>query len=85
MRKAYRNIGYYFLAILVVILIGSYANHLVDVMGSPVLPGFTGLHLMALLLWFALLIIQPFLIRQKRSKLHRMVGNGVHILSCLCW
>ena len=80
MRRAYRNIGYYFLAVLAVVLIGFYANHLGRAAGSPALPGFAWLHLAAFLLWFALLIIQPFLIKQKKPELHRTLGKASYFI-----
>ncbi len=80
MRRAYRNIGYYFLAILAVVLIGFYVHHLGGAAGSPVLPGFAWVHLVAYLLWFALLIIQPFLIKQKKPELHRLLGKASYFI-----
>ena len=35
---------------------------------------------MAYLLWFALLIIQPFLIKQKRPELHRLLGKASYFI-----
>ena len=80
MRRAYRNIGYYFLAILAVILIGYYASYLRGVPASNGVSGFAHLYFVAFLLWFALLIIQPFLIKQKRPELHRKLGKSSYLI-----
>ncbi len=78
MRRAYRNIGYYFLAILVIVLLGFFQSYLAFV--PRTIPIWAHLQFASFLLWFALLIAQPFLIKLKRSRLHRKLGKASYFL-----
>jgi heme A synthase len=75
MEKSYRNLSYLFLALLLITIIGFFKTYF------GLAPYFEGLksvyhiHAVALLLWIAMLITQPLLIKNKRLDLHRKVGK----------
>lgn len=76
MEKAYRNISYLFVAVLLLVFLAFYKTYF------GLFPTFTRtttlvhLHAMTILLWFAMLIGQPILLRTKHIALHRLVGKA---------
>lgn len=84
MKRPYRNIGYFFLLLLALVIAGFTPN----IPGTPFfgyysqvaqhrqIPGIFHLHAAAALTWFALLSTQPFLIRANRPDLHRWLGRA---------
>lgn len=80
MERSYKHVSYLFIAILAIIVAGFYNSYFSK------FPVFTGLssvhhtHSILLLLWFAMLIIQPILIYQKRLDLHRLMGKASYVL-----
>ncbi|MVM40863.1 hypothetical protein GO730_29480 [Spirosoma sp. HMF3257] len=75
MENAYRNIIYFFGAVLLLVFVAFFKTYF------GLFPGFAGtatlihVHVVTILLWFALLIIQPILIVQKKVGLHRLLGK----------
>lgn len=75
MEKAYKNISYLFGAILLLVFAGFFRTYF------GLFPHFAGLssiahfHAIIILVWFALLISQPILIRYKKTELHRWLGK----------
>lgn len=75
MEKSYQNISYFFVGILICALIGFHFTY------TTKFPNFEGLtnthhfHGFMLMSWFAMLIIQPFLIRFNKKELHRQIGK----------
>lgn len=75
MEKSYQNIGYFFVGILICCFVGFHFTY------TAKFPNFEGLtnihhfHGFMLMSWFAMLIIQPFLIRAKKYELHRKIGK----------
>ena len=80
MEKGYKNVVYLFLAITVIILFGFYKTYF------ELFPDFTGIktihhiHGLTLVLWLAMLIVQPILINNKKYKLHRTIGKFSYVL-----
>ena len=80
MERSYRHVSYLFVTILAIIVAGFYKSYFSK------FPVFTGLsyvhhtHSILLLLWLAMLIIQPILIYQKRLDLHRLIGKASYVL-----
>ncbi|QHV94322.1 hypothetical protein [Spirosoma endbachense] len=80
MEKAYRHISYLFIAVLLLIFCAFFKTYF------GLFPGFTGtatlvhVHAVTVLLWFAMLIGQPILIRTKQIALHRLVGKVSYLL-----
>ena len=75
MEKAYKNVTYLFVAILVVAFIGFFQTYFSQ------FPSFDGanntqhFHAFMMLSWIAMLIIQPLLIKYKKLDLHRQFGK----------
>lgn len=81
--KLQNNVGYLFIAIWICSLIGFHKTYTVF---FPEFKGFRWeqhFHGAMLMCWFALLIIQPFLIKYKKNKIHRTVGKVGYILAPL--
>lgn len=80
MEKAFRTSSYLFIAVLFMAFAGFYKTYF------GLFPDFGGvsvalhLHVFIVLLWFAILIIQPFLIRGKKLKLHRLIGKLSYVV-----
>jgi hypothetical protein len=80
MERSYKNVSYFFVATLAIVVAGFYKSYFSQ------FPTFSGLtyvhhiHTVLLLLWFAMLIVQPILIYQKRIDLHRLVGKFSYVL-----
>lgn len=83
MEKKYNNIGYIFLILLVLIISGFYKTYFGLIPTFNGVPKMAHLHAAAFLCWFALLIIQPILIRQKKYKQHRILGKISYGLAIL--
>ncbi|GAB3942205.1 hypothetical protein GCM10028805_06460 [Spirosoma harenae] len=80
MERSYKHVSYLFVAMLAIIIAGFYKNYFGK---FPVFAGLSYVHhthTMLLLLWFAMLIIQPILIYQKRLDLHRFIGKASYVL-----
>lgn len=75
MEKAYKNISYLFGAVLLLVFVAFFKTYF------GLFPGFAGttnlihIHVLTILLWFALLIVQPILIVRKQVALHRLLGK----------
>ncbi len=80
MEKSYRNISYLFIAILGIIFLGFFKTYFGLFPRFEGLPTLLHFHAVVVLLWMAMLIVQPFLIRYKKYKLHRMVGKASYFL-----
>lgn len=80
MEKAYRTSSYLFIAVLLIAFAGFYKTYF------GLLPQFgrinTALHVhvFLVLLWFAILIAQPFLIRGEKRALHRLIGKVSYVV-----
>lgn len=88
MEKAYRNISYLFVAVLFLVFLAFFKTYF------GLFPTFTGtttlvhIHAVTILLWFAMLIGQPILIRRKQVALHRFIGKvsyGLVPLMVICF
>jgi hypothetical protein len=74
MLRIYRNIGLFFVALFLVTLTGFYWRYLAKAPGFTGMPWFIHVHFTAFLMWFMLLIVQPFLIKYKKLQWHRWLG-----------
>jgi uncharacterized membrane protein YozB (DUF420 family) len=80
METAYRNIIFSFAGVLAVLFLGFFKNYF------GLFPHFSGIsavkhfHAVFFLLWFALLIIQPVLIKNKQIAWHRLLGKASYFL-----
>lgn len=80
MEKAYRHISYLFIAVLLLVFCAFFKTYF------GLFPRFTEtttlvhVHAVTILLWFAMLIGQPILIRTKQITLHRIVDRISYLL-----
>lgn len=80
METAYKNLGYFFISLLLFVIWG-FSKSYVELSPSFKDNSFTyNFHGVMLLSWLALLIIQPFLIRYKKYSWHRTIGKISYIL-----
>jgi hypothetical protein len=81
-RRPYRHLGFFFLGLLALVLAGftpripdtpffGYLGRAPDFAGVPAAVHF---HALVCVAWFALLIVQPFLIEAGRPRVHRWLG-----------
>lgn len=72
----FHNAGYWFIGILVVALLGFVPSYFPNVSGRQVeFSVYTHLHATVMVLWLALLITQPFLIKHGHHAWHRRLGR----------
>lgn len=84
MERAYRNLGYFFLALPPIFIAGFWIPYLSEI------PKFDtsitlAVHIHAVLLfaWIALLIFQPLAIRYRAIRAHRLVGRASYVAMAL--
>ena len=86
MKRPYRNIGFFFLLLLVLVVAGftprvpdmpffGYFSQLAR-SGHAQIPLVIHLHALGAVAWFVLLCTQAFLIRANRTRLHRLLGKA---------
>jgi len=80
METAYKNISYFFGAILLLVIVGFFNSYFGRFPHFNGLPDMAHLHAIGFLAWFALLIIQPLLIRYKQVGIHRLLGKFSYFL-----
>jgi hypothetical protein len=74
------RIGYFFIGVLIVTILGFYKTYLVT---FPDFAGFTSAHHFhgaVALTWILMLIVQPFLIRAGKYDIHRLVGKFSYLV-----
>lgn len=81
MEKSYRYVSYFFIGLLTFVFIAFFKTYF------GLFPHFnnsityvTHYHACTLILWFAMLIVQPILIRNKQFEGHRLVGKASYII-----
>ncbi len=74
----YHNIGYWFLLLIVLVVAGFYTSYF-SVFFQPTSP-LIHIHFTLMVLWIAMLITQPFLIKYKNLSIHRLLGKLSYVL-----
>jgi hypothetical protein len=80
MEKHYKNLGYYFLILLVFVALGFYYPYF------SLFPEFKSvtiiihIHAIALFLWLVILMVQPLLIRYQKYEAHKILGRFTYFL-----
>jgi hypothetical protein len=74
----YNNLGYWFLLLIVLVFAGFYTSYFA-VFFQPTAP-VIHIHFVLMVLWIAMLITQPFLIKYKKLSIHRMLGKISYVL-----
>lgn len=91
MKRPYRNVGFFFLLLLLLVVAGftppiagtPFFGYFSAVAHQRQVPGIFHLHALVAVSWFALLSIQPFLIRANRLDLHRWLGRASLVVVAL--
>lgn len=74
----YHNMGYWFLLLIVLVVAGFYTSYF-SVFFQPTSP-LVHIHFTLMVLWIAMLITQPFLIKYKKLSIHRLLGKLSYVL-----
>ncbi len=80
MEKAYSNIVYFFIGVTAIIFIGFFKTHFSLFSDLSQITLFHHFHATVLMMWLALLIIQPVLIRKGNYTLHSALGKFSYFL-----
>jgi hypothetical protein len=80
MDKTYKYLGYFFLLLIPLIFIGFYKSYFQAFPHGENIHVFEHLHAFIASVWVAILIIQPFLIVNKKKALHRKIGTLSYII-----
>jgi hypothetical protein len=83
MEKVYKNSSYLFIAVLLMVFVGFYKTYFGLFPYSGGINATLHLHAVTVLLWFAILIVQPTLIRTKKVTLHRSIGKLSYVVGAL--
>ena len=76
--NVYYNLGYWFLLLIVLVFMGFYTSYF-SVFFQPK-AAIIHIHFTLMVLWIAMLITQPFLIKYKRLAIHRTLGKISYVL-----
>src|SRR5579872_6690952 len=81
MDKHYENTGYYFLVLVAMVAAGFYYPYFSLIPHfTPNITALVHIHALALMLWVALLVVQPLLIRFRERRVHRAIGIFSYLL-----
>lgn len=80
MDKAYNYIWILFITILAFVFLGFFKSYFSLYSTFEKIPSSHHFHTFLFLLWFAMLFIQPFLIKRGKFKLHRLLGKFSYVL-----
>jgi hypothetical protein len=73
--------GYYLLGVLMLVFLGFWPSYFAKFFdGSLNYSGYFHFHAIIVLLWMAVLITQPILIRNKKFAIHRTIGKSTYVL-----
>jgi len=78
--KYYKNIGYYFLILVIFVAMGFYYPYFSLFPTFPSVTGIVHVHTIILLLWVFIMIAQPLLIRYKKYKTHKIIGKATYVI-----
>jgi hypothetical protein len=81
LEKGYKNIVYCFVFIAAMTFLGFYKRYFALVPDFPGIKNIHHLHVAALIIYLALLIVQPVLIHKKKFELHRIIGKFSYFLA----
>ena len=84
MERAYRNLGYFLLALLPIFVAGFWIPYLSEIPAfdpSITLP--VHIHAVLLFAWIALLVFQPLAIRFRAFQTHRVLGKASYVVMTL--
>jgi len=80
MEKGYKNIVYFFGAIILITFVGFYKKYFSLAPDFPGLKSIHHFHAIVLTSWLAILVIQPILIASKKTSIHKAIGKFSYLL-----
>jgi len=84
MERAYRNLGYFLLALLPIFIAGFWVPYLSEIPAfDPSITPPVHVHAVLLFAWIALLVIQPVAIRYGAFSAHRFLGRASYVVMAL--
>jgi O-antigen/teichoic acid export membrane protein len=84
MERAYRNLGYFLLALLPIFIAGFWIPYLSEIPAfDPSLTPPVHVHAVLLFTWIALLAFQPLAIRYRAFSAHRLLGRASYVVMAL--
>jgi hypothetical protein len=84
MERAYRNLGYFLLALLPIFIAGFWIPYLSEIPAfDPSITPPVHVHAVLLFAWIGLLIFQPLAIRYRAFSTHRFVGRASYVVMAL--
>jgi hypothetical protein len=84
MERAYRNLGYFLLALLPIFVAGFWIPYLSQIPAfDPSITPPVHLHAALLFAWIVLLVVQPLAIRYKAFSAHRYLGKASYVVMAL--
>jgi hypothetical protein len=84
MERAYRNLGYFLLALLPIFIAGFWIPYLSEIPTfDPSITPPVHIHAVLLFAWIALLVFQPLAIRYRAISAHRFLGKASYVVMAL--
>jgi O-antigen/teichoic acid export membrane protein len=84
MERAYRNLGYFLLALLPIFIAGFWIPYLSEISAfDPSITPPVHIHAVLLFAWVGLLVVQPLAIRYRAFSVHRLLGKASYVLMAL--
>jgi hypothetical protein len=84
MERAYRNLGYFLLALLPIFIAGFWIPYLSEIPAfDPSITPPVHVHAVLLFAWIALLVFQPLAIRYRAFSVHRFLGKASYVVMAL--
>jgi O-antigen/teichoic acid export membrane protein len=84
MERAYRNLGYFLLALLPIFIAGFWIPYLSEIPAfDPSITPAVHIHAVLLFAWIVLLVIQPLAIRYGAFPVHRLLGRASYVVMAL--
>ncbi len=84
MERAYRNLGYFLLALLPIFIAGFWIPYLSEIpVFDPSITPPVHIHAVLLFTWIGLLVFQPLAIRYRAFSAHRLLGRTSYVVMAL--
>ena len=80
MEKQYKNVGYFFMTLIVFVALGFYYPYFSLFPDFKSITIIVHIHAITLMLWVVILIVQPLLIRFHKYKAHKIIGKFTYFL-----
>jgi len=74
----YHNLGFWFLLFIALVAVAFYRTYFISILQPT--PALIHFHFVLMALWLLMLIAQPFLIKYKKLKWHRVLGKASYVL-----